>query len=617
MSAEQTNYQVDVFDGVPLEYNSVRNPAYRAGDSSYLSDWKILQRPAGGFIGSVTVDDSAAAGGIARLRIYKVLPKDLYQPEKPPRKCRWFEDVGLYNKKKRARSVLYEKTWKISDVPLKIPIVLPAVGQGGQKLLRSVFEVLDKKGSVVYSSVPAEVYNVGYYYRYDDVWVLADNESAFGMINKMLGGRSGDIKNVSSLPDIGWRGLLNTKMLWIDDKSVISDDLIKEFILSGGLVSGSAAGLKKHLDKLGVTYGKILGGGILNTDYAQKNPGAGNYSCYRSGNRYQFSQYIEHDSEKKFPFENDKKSFFRLKIPYLIFTIVTMFLYALGGIILLPILFIRLKGADRVKLWWKVPLIITGYTVFVVVIGWILIYPKSKLVDITEYRMGYGNWEKVFCVANADILNYGPGVVGWDYPSFSSVVFMRDTDNRIVCNEGDARSGRVIYKNVVQGLRVQSAICYMKNMRQPFHARYETGRVLLSSDRKVHNVYVCGSGFKWLNIGKLVPGNFVTVSTKFNQEKIHFPGYIEDNLENGEIEYISSSVSATPAKVCKNCGKIHHHASSDSIAVFDGAILVIGVDDTDKPAVDSITGDKYKSGRIAWICQVPLAGYKSHKDGVQ
>ena len=601
------------FHGHTAEYVRIRNPRYQRQQPDHLRHWELIQRPAGGFIGNIVIRDARMLGATARLRIYEVRAADFFPPVEHPATPEWFEPMGIYNPGARVRDLMHERTWEITDIPHEIPVILPP---GRRELNRCVFEIVDADGRILYSYVPVEVYFTRRRFRHrwhseSDAWVISDDETAHRRLSEMAG-----IHDPHTLREIpgGWDRFLETDSIWIDEKTDIDPATLRRIILSGGWIFGTAEGLEPHLENLGMTPMPVLGGGIASLernggeDAARLVPPA----YYRYKSRYLFT---EHDRwfrgvDRHAPMEDGDPLFSRIRTSYIVFTFAAAAVYALSSVVLLPILFIRLKRHRRVELWWKMPAAILAYTLLLVVLGWIFVQPGAPVSEVTEYRLGYGDWPEVFCNINTAVLKYGSGPLGWHYPPSHVLTYTGGDAERFAEHEGLARPGRLEYMDATRGMQTLTGFAAIEEMRQPFRVAMDEGKVIVSSERALRNVHIALSRSEWLELGDIPEGGSVEVPSQARGKRINFPerisdsalGYPDDSIK------IAAPEAEEDEEPCEGCGMVHHRRRTDSISVYNGTVFLIGVDEEDMPAVTGLHAGRTRRGRVAWICQVPVEG---------
>lgn len=576
-------------------------------------EWEVLMCPRGGYIGKAIVRDESAVGGTARMSVRMVTTEDLLDPVKRTSKPFWFEEMGLYDPSADSRKLLYEHTWEIDKAPFTIEVWLPGVQK---EMARCELEISDAQGGQIYSCVPAEVFygrNRYAFYGYSgsEAWILSDDEEADRRLKEFAKIQSST--RYDEVP-LNWRHYIHTSAIWVGKDTDIPVHLLRRIILSGCHVFGNKEGLRPHLEKLGIPECSILTGGInvlenwrtsvRDMDELMSNypPGAFNVS---QGQRFQFANYSYH-CHKTTPMEDNRSLFEDKKLPFMTFTLITAGLYALGSAVLLPILFLRAKGTKRVGLWWKTPLAISAYTALIAIIGTAAIHPKEAISDVTEYRLGYGDWPEVFCNVNAAALKYGGFPYGWHVPPGATRTYFQDNSAYLSVQEKADGSTKVMLKNAVRANRSMNGFGYFKMLRQPFTARAGDRRIEIQSDREVRNVYVRLSCGHWINLGRLAPGETAVVENNNNSADINVPSAIENGLNNG-VQSLFPLGEKKELKPCPNCGKIHKN-SRNAAQLIGGCIVVIAVDEKDKPSVAGLQKTQSHTGRVAWICQVPVEG---------
>lgn len=614
VAAAEFNAEIVPFKGYEANhYTSISNPGYREGQPDHLRHWNIIQLPTGGYIGDVIIRDNSAVGGIARLRVRELSTKDLFTPENDAPKPKWFSDMGLRRNDSPDRALVYEHEWELDSLPRTIPIVLSA--NTGKNIGRCVFEVLDRNRRVIYSCVPAEVYAGGgswdYGSRASTAWIMTDDDTADRKIRKLA-----KISSIASLTEIpgDWRRFLDVQAIWIGADTDLSVTEIRRIILSGGWIFGTPEGLAPHLANLGLQPTPVLMGGIgsltanIDADMGEiDSPSYGGQSlCFSSsyGNRALAA-----------PLEDTVRLFERIRGPFMRLTFITAGLYVVGTTILLPLLFIRLKGSRRVRLWWRAPIVIGVYTLVAVAVGWFTVHPKAPLSDCTEYRLGYGNWPEVFCNVNATVLKYGRGLLGWQYPAPAEITYSRNSDTALFVHENIDGSGSMGLGRTVRGMQYQHGFCHMKKMRQPFTARMmPDGKVQVASERDVRNLYAKLQGHSWLKLGDLNAGATIIIGAPFRKTEIGFPSSITQPLETWDDDGIVLEGPTVSPTVCKNCGRRHEHGGL-SLAGYEGGIILAALDANDRPMFSGLHREQDHTERVAWICQVPLEGYVAMQKG--
>lgn len=586
----------------------VDNPDYDPSQPEHLKRWELIKKPIGGYIGDIIVKDEAAIGTTARLRVFEVLQKDFLPPAKEKTNPEWFKPMGIYNPRAPVRKLLYEHTWEVKSVPYKVPVILR---DETYKMSRCVFDLIDKKsGKVLYSSVPAEVYQSenGNYWQYqNNAWVFSKDETAHHKINEIA--KISFAESLSQIPG-GWDRLLNVKAIWIDEETDISAETLRRLMLSGGWIFGSETGLAPHLQRLGMSCGPVLGGGIVTLE---KDSSKINMSYANSRFKYtDFRSYSRNDVVKDV-LGDQNELFSQIRKPYLWFTFIVTLVYAAGSTVLLPVLFVRLKGVKRVELWWKTPVIILAYTVLTGGLGWFLIQPKAPVSDVNEYRVGYSDWPEVFCNVNTAVFKYGAGSMGWKYPESTVVTYVDGDAKHFAVDEGDDLPGRLSFIKPVRGMQTLAGFCYMKEMRQPFSASVSNKTITVSSDRAVRNVHIAVSKSEWIELGSIPAGGSIEVPANVHSKQI----YVPNSIFGSGVYYGNDHIMLAPSaagKACTNCGRVHGDDSC-YVFVFDGSVFLVAVDENDMPAVSGLDEKQEKVGRVAWIAQVPLKGYEKGSSG--
>lgn len=586
-----------------------QNNQFSGNDDDRLS-WEVIERPIGGYIGDILIKDKDAVGAKARLRCYEVTTDDLFKPLQDQPEINWFGEMGLYNSKSKQRKLLHEHIWQIDKVPFKAPIFIPGYARS---LGRCIFEIIDNQDDTLYSCIPAEVFQGKNEYNRNQssAWIFNEDEESDRRMKTYAG-----IHNVENLTEIpgDWTHFANVKAIWIDGNTDISAELMRQVILSGGWIFGKEEGLAPQLAKLGIKPTSILMGGIYplekkrDEEVSPSDPFSGLHAG--GDDRFKFCSYSRYSAHDASPMEDAVHLFDRIKTPYLIFTFTVAGLYAIGATVLLPFLFLRLKGSRRVELWWKTPLVITGYTLIMALIGFMAIQPKATVSDATEYRLGYSDWPEVFCNINSVSLKFVGEPFGWKFPKSTITTYSDKTGSYMSVIEQPDTSGTMIMNKAVRGIQSLNGFAYIKKMRQPFRAKLNDKKVEISTERDLRNICVRLANGEWIELGDLKRGESLTLPDTFESVDIIFPDAVSKNIRANHLTRICLAKNDKANKPCKNCKKVHS-SSDKSLELYDGSMLIIALDEHDQPAITGIQEQQDHTGRVAWICQVPVEDYNN------
>jgi hypothetical protein len=590
------------FGGLEPAHESVSNPAYREGLPKHLRSWHVRRSPNCGLIGQVTISGLPANGSYtARIRIHEVLTKDLLPPGEDKSDREWFHAMGLIKPDAPLRALRHEHIWTINQDPITLTITLPPV-KG--ELHRSSLEILAADGTVIHTSAPAEVYaansSSGYRGYNRTAWIASSDKTADYRLRQVA--QISSAERITELPS-DWRHFAGTQALWVDETTAISNQLYQRYILSGHWIYGRASSISDVGSRLGLASDTtIFTGGIA----ALEESGEHRSQQPTTLNLNQLKVYGSDD--ETYPLENAGALFERIKAKYLTYTLLSGGLYAAGATILFPLLFLRLGASRRIELWWKCPLVIAGYSVVVLLIGWTVIQPHAPIADVTEYRMGYGDWPEVYSHVNASALRFGHHAFGWRTPPESRNILINGDSPAQLHTEGDSLPGSVTYNRVPRGLKiVTDSSCFLP-LSQPFRAELRDGSIHVTSSRAVRNVHLALRGDDWLELGDFKVGETIRTPDAIHATEIKgIPHALENALRVGAEEQISlAPPTPSTAKPCKNCDKIHQSSSTPGAKLISGSVILIAVDEADQPFVQGIDPEARTEGRVVWISQVPL-----------
>ncbi len=601
------------FSRSEARFTTLDNPDYRAGDPEHLKEWRVMMRPTGGQLGllEITSLPADALPCTARLRVYQALPKDLLPPRKEPADPEWFQPMGLVNPAAPLRALRFEHRWTLESLPASLPIALPQTLQG---LNRCLLELLDPRGRVIHSLAPAEIVSAESSSRWRPfgqcrAWILSDDEMADRRIREQT-----DIREVETLKDAPgqWTDYNEVGAIWIDEHAEVSAPLLRRFILSGGWIVGRRNALDAVCGRLGLPAGlAVLGGGIAALDDPRTARGEDERRIPRDfdHDRFDFASAAGCGKEHAYPLENAGGFFRRIRTRFFVFTFSFAGLFALGATVLLPVLFLTLKGDQRVALWWKAPAVLVMYSLLVLAVGWTWVLPRAPLTDVTEYRMGYGDWPEVFCNTHASSLKFGRKPMGWILPPGMTPLFINGREAVPLLTDGGSRAGTMAFGQVARGRLTSSGYGTFRDMRQPFSAELKDGRVRVYSSRAVRALHAALENGHWLKLGPADPGGYTLLPDTFEPVSINgCPALINDVIQRTDEPGFPLSTEEPKAPVCKHCGKVHGTASH-TLKLVNGAMILIAVDSEDSPGILALNGNEIREARVAWICQVPLKGW--------
>ncbi len=603
-----------LFSRSEAHYTTIDNPDFKDGDPEYLEEWRLLIRPTGGQLGALEITSlpAEAMPCVARMRVYQALPKDFLPPRKEPADPKWFEPMGIVDPAAPLRALRYEHKWPIDSLPASIPVALP---QNLQKVNRCLLDILDQNGRVIYSCVPAEIFSVeSYPDRRGKAWIMSEDEVADRRIREQT-----DINEVETLKEMPseWQDYNEVKAIWIDENARVTAELLRRFMLSGGWILGRTNALDALCGRLGIPAElSLLGGGMaaLDDGWMPKSEGQKRIPHNFYNSRFDFTGNCYRSKDNEHPLENSGAFFQRIRTKFFVFTFSFAGVYALGATILLPLLFLKLKGNQRVALWWKAPLALVIYSVLVLVVGWTWVLPRAPLTDVTEYRMGYGDWPEVFCNANAASLKFGRKPMGWELPPDRVPLFTDSPRAVPLVTDGGTGTGSVCFSGVDRGLRTISGYGFFREMRQPFTAEFRDGKVVVRSARAVRNLHAALENGHWIKLGSVNAGGETFLPEKFEALSINgCPELISGMIQMTDDPGVPLTTAEVKPEVCKNCGKVHGDAEKN-LKLVDGSLILMAIDEEEVPLIRALNGNEIREGRVAWICQVPLKNWSPPKE---
>ena len=599
-------FEIIPFPDLPVTTTSIQNPAYKGSQDYYRRTWDVLTRPSGGLVGHLRITHAEAPLHV-RIQAHRALEKDLLPPVEDAETPRWFEPMGLVKETAPLRTLAYQYTEVVEPGDSTVPVVLPGSLQG---LYRCRLDVLNGDGDPVFSSIPAELVSVEqghfYHYREASAWIHTEEEEAEHRINLV---QLQSTEKRLTLPET-WDAFMEVEGLWIDEGSKIPLPLLRRLILSGHWILGGEGELNKRAEELGLSpHSRVLLGGIVEIGSGGPKDGFG---VQNDGNKlYDFhsSRYYAYsdDDDAVFALENGHDLFSWIRRPFLLYTLIVAGVFALCTTVLLPLQFRRLRGKQLVSLWWKTPLIVSGYALLALVVGWYGILPRAPLTDVTEYRLGYGDWPEVFCNVNATAFHYGSKSFGWEAPEAARTTFLPEKAYQRRIQAGTADSPRIEqYLRTLRGERVHQGFGYFLPIRQPFRVSVRGEEVTVHTDRSVRSLHMMLDGNHWADLGSLEAGRSVTLPADFSSRSIMgSPPALRSNWESFHTEKLLVNKGEKDAERCTNCNT--YHTSGDvSLETYNDSVILIAVDEEAQPHVITTVEPERQEGRVAWVCQVPV-----------
>lgn len=330
------------------------------------------------------------------------------------------------------RRPVVEETWVLpSEYPLQVPLARPrnccvpmSFRNSKPAALFGRYEVLDQSGrEVCRGFLPASKLS-------ESVRQLGGRANAEEAL-RMTEQRVGSFTQVDDLPDEmeayrQVRHIRFTEALW--EKMAGRETLLRRLLLTGVHITGETSLVERIRGSLGTGKdGRVLAGAADSENGCSQNE-----LVLRDVELVSLTTVKGKDGKmrpgpKVSVLDNDAAVFEKDLDSYLIWTTGWMLAFAIGVIVVLAVVFIRVKGERRVAVWWALPVwaLLCGIAVWA---GGVLVLERRPCVDVTEYRLAMVNWPEMHCRAVATAMTFQPGRPVWELPR-DAVVYDRRYEN--------------------------------------------------------------------------------------------------------------------------------------------------------------------------------------------
>ena len=560
--------------------------------SVYLSRAKskeIISRPPGGLVGTLEFTLEAGALDIEsplKLEFFglTLTDEDLSEGQRlEPLFFKGLNSNGLH-KNSSLRHKKYRESFYLGvpkqGLKAKIPVVLPLVSRSHTSnfytpVLSYSLEITDNKGRICGRFLLVDAFASAQYQQYKySAWVSGDPEA-----DRLLRDRLGiqHLETIESLPNSLYP-FVDVDALWYSEvawnKNEYTRSQLRKMLLMGTWIHAYPDTVSSIADFIGKrNSGRVLMGGLLEPEKFASDEKhlrhSGRISIY---NNYGLGHGFVEDSLKRYI---DSHRYFTLG-----------FSIAFASFILLvvPVLFLSLRGRKRLVLWLLVPIVCISFAITGFVFGKHLL-PKSSLLSVLEYRFAYLPWKEVYVHDSLEVLNLRPGPVDVSLdassPLFADLGAGRNIAYRERINREDDNT-LISIEPMQLGRRTRQSTGHFANLPLPIEIDSASSAGTIIATSNLHSVYIWTDG-TWHEVGVVSPGQKLLSKRKRRPTKL-IPDHMREIFSGASVPDISRKKRLEQR--------------------FGGDRVVLAV--TEEEPVLKVQGEElHKRERVIWIIQVP------------
>lgn len=590
--------------------------------------WRVPVRPRGGLVGRLEVTATGQHGGAGgplalTVMLVPVQRKDLVAGGCEPDVQYWgAASPRMVRPQADIRPPVYTErlSLPVGELPHPArPLILPVpsnVSRGfphGQSMLACLCELTDASGVPLARQHVIDVFSPSSYHGGSRAaWVIGEAE-ADRILREQAG--MGDIETQQDLPDI-MAPYHEIDAVWVSGQAwsngTVSVSLLRRLALMGLWVYGHERTVSDVASSAGLSAPQaVLMGGIGSPEQSRSGVAGG-----RPQRPFWTGPYHDSRGEGKDLWPETRVDLFADDDNvYLAWTLSVLGLFFVAAGIGLPVAFLKLRGAVRLRLWWIVP---AGAVAAAVVghVGGRAVLPRAPRADVTEYRCAYAGWEQVYCRQVARMLTYEsvpvhieaparavflPGAQGYGGPSPVRAEHIR--------RAGDA--AEYVAEGKGRGTVLLREIGYFAPVEPPVERAAGGTNACLRLRIPCRRMFVWHNGAFYRMPENLPAGERVILGSGIRTNKIHgLPQRVESVLQPYAVPDLQFSCAGGS---CLRAELAHTHTDAGNPDPFRGSCLVVAVTD-EEPGVDFLGKGLRATSRVVWIVQVPLDGEEAGHD---
>ena len=589
--------------------------------------YEVPARPVGGYLGRVVVaatpDAKIEYPLELRLSFRPVLKTDLLPPPRghsgePESRLRWNRPMDLLNLDSPVRAerirLSFEFDGGATNRTAAFPLILPSVaGEGsfggrGQSLLSCLAEVVDREGRCLSRQQLVELFEASQESRGGSVsaWVMNDPEA-----DRLLREQAGieGLVTVDELPPYV-QPYSEVGALWVSSREarspVLSQTMLRRLMLMGVWIYGHGATVATLAEAVGLSGpSDVLLGGLRTLDGPSPQAARKSGDWRYAGKSLWESWYAPDASrhgEAHLPLENRRDLFAPRRGAFVGWTLGVLGVYVLLAGIGLPLAFWRLRGSQRLVLWWSVPAVAIVLATAGLLLGLILL-PRHPACDVTEYRFAYGDWPEVYCQGVTRVLAFERRETAlslpagaWKMPQAGYGGAGNRADyERTAHGEGEKGTTRRVGGPGRGEILTEEEACF-RIVPRPLEIVGD-GPARVKALAAVRNVHVWDE-YRWRVLGDLAAGQTAEIaSAAVTNEVAGMPGLIRGLFEpDGRAELAAAGVGPT----MRPSFRPRPRAGGALISSW----VVVALSD-EKAGTQPTMADAQTESRVAWVIQVP------------
>jgi hypothetical protein len=576
-------------------------------------DWEIPSRPIGGVCGEIHITRSDAQKPTlpltCQILFSQVLKDDLLPPaSNNVHDLYWDQPMDLLDKDSPLRVVRYLQSYDLSQtnshilLPLELPFIPNRCNFFNMQhpLLSCRAEITDVEGNIIARRLLIECFAANHSGGPSHAWVM-DEPEADRLLREFAG-----IQNavtVNAFPPQLY-SYFEVAALWMSteqwEKNLLPISFLRKLLLMGVWIYGRNETIAAITDSLDLPQpGAVLLGGIEvpNKPTVPAKTRAGHYN--ESGHTFWENYLYIGDEKNTAVLENRKDLFQPLKRSYISWSLAVLLGFGLFTAVGLPMAFVLLKGAQRVKMWWYIPIL----TVVFALVGWIggqLVLNRIPRSDVTEYRLAYAGWPEIYCQTVARMLHFDQRDVAWQLPPDGSLIpqtqWQAHNTRMVSCATAHYSTGTVYaLAGLSRGSLLTREFASFRKGSLPVQREGDE----LAASAPLRAVHIRHKG-KWYSIGQMLKGHRISLAdlkTPISEIKT-LPAPFRKLFERRPSSSACSGEHCTPVMQ-------EVQANPEYDDPFASDWILVAISENEHPAVRYNDDDAFHEGRVIWIIQLP------------
>ena len=532
----------------------------------------------------------------------QVPPQGQAEPE-----CLWSQPMHLLDLNAPLRVERFVEEFTLAADQPDVPLVLPALPRNGigfmdfadnaPGLLSARAELRDATGRLLARRLLVELYSSeGRDYTGQAAWVTEDVEA-----DRVLRERYG-ISNVQTVPQLPplFQPYGEVAAVWLSapdwQRQPLDPALLRRLLLSGRWIYArpeTAAAIAARAELAAPQ--RVLLGGLC----AVSKPADGAVSVagpHGGSRQLSLASAPWNPAGPAAATLENNQPVFRARGAFLGWTFLMLGLFGLLVAVGLPLAFYRLKGPRRLLLWWLAP----GMAAAVGLIGWLggrLLLPRAVQTDVTEYRLAYAPWPEVCCQSVAQALQFEEPQLTWRLPAGSWELATgyqpNNLDRRTIAHQPAA--DRFGFRGLRRGdISRHEFLCFRK-LALPVELARQGDKPCLKVLQPLRNLHVLERG-RWRVVGAAAAGQLVDIGACVTTNQL---AGLPDPLR----ELFEACAPIAPCTCSRHAGAAPEPNPARAVLGNDWVVLAVA---DEEPAAQVDRPGVQRSGRVAWIIQLPL-----------